>query len=294
VNVAGSNSAAYSIGIVIRTWNEVGFLEKCIRSLKSQRMDLVSSMEIQVIDSYSPDGTAELSRREGCSLIEIPREEFNYGDSLNTGISALGQELVISLSAHAIPQGDDFLNTLVESFADPKVAGTYVKQIPWPDAPFREKVRIRHVFDDRPRSFSKPGDPEMHFSNVASCFRRSLWEGQPFHSLPSSEDFYWAEDMLAKGYSIVYRPSSAVYHSHNDSCAAYARRFYTILRNELETNKRSPALELARVARASLSHIRGSLKMCLTEPGSFGERLSTAGNSFVEAFLILKQHLKKN
>jgi rhamnosyltransferase len=281
----------YSVGVVIRTWNEAGFLELCISSLKAQKSELLSELEIQVIDSYSTDGTIDLSRREGCTLVEIPKSEFNYGGSLNTGISSLDKELIVSLSAHAIPVDDNFLHEMLRRFDDPKVAGAYVKQVPWPDAPFLEKVRIGKTFDDKPRTFSAPKDPEMHFSNVASCFRRSLWEAVPFHALPSSEDFFWAEAMLERGLAIEYVPEAAVRHSHKDSCEAFAKRFYTILRNDLETNKRTPFRETLRVARAGLSHVKYALKTCLTEKGGLGEKLATIGRSFLEFFLIMKRHL---
>lgn len=288
----GEHAAKRSVGIVIRTWNEVDFLRRCIASLKSQRMGRVSDMEIQVIDSYSTDGTIELSKAEGCTLIEIPKSEFNYGGSLNTGIEALDKELIISLSAHAIPADEGFLEALTAPFDDPSVAGAYVKQIPWPDAPFIEKTRILKTFDDAPATFSAPGDPAMHFSNVASCFRRSLWEKTRFHALPSSEDFYWAEAMLQAGRRIVYVPGSAVYHSHKDSCAALARRSYTILRNELIKENRSPAGTALRVLKASLSHIKHALVTCAREKGGFGEKADAILRSFVEAFLINIRHIQ--
>ena len=89
-------------------------------------------MEILVIDSYSTAGTIELSERAGCSLLEIPKNEFNYGGSLNSGIEILDKDLIIILSAHAIPRSQDFLHELIQPFCDPGIAGTYSRQNPWP------------------------------------------------------------------------------------------------------------------------------------------------------------------
>lgn len=287
-----SKTKKYSIGVAIRTWNEAAFLGRCIDMLKKQKSDLIGSMEILVIDSYSTDGTIEISEREGCSLLEIPKEEFNYGGSLNSGIALLKKDLILILSAHAIPQSESFLHELIKPFEDPKVAGTYSRQDPWPDALFIEKVRIAKTFDKQPRFFTAQGNPDLHFSNVASCIRRSFWVKQNFQPIPSSEDFFWAEDMIKAGKKIVYIPSVSVYHSHNDTCAMFARRFYNILRNDLVSNRRTIMQENIRVARAAASHIKNVLKICIMEKGGFKEKMTAILHSAYEFLLIIKYHLK--
>ncbi len=282
----------YSIGIAIRTWNEANFLGRCIEMLKKQKSDLIESMEILVIDSYSTDGTIEISQKEGCTLLEIPKAEFNYGGSLNTGIEALKKDLIVILSAHSIPRSEDFLHELIKGFDDPKVAGTYSRQVAWPDALFMEKVRIFKTFDREPRSFTLPGNSDLSFSNVSSCIRKSCWEKTPFLTIPSSEDFYWAEEMLKSGFKILYVPSASVYHSHKDSCALFARRFYNILKNDLVSNKRTPLKENIRVVRAAASHIKYILKICIQERGGAGEKITALLRSIIEFVLIIKYHFK--
>jgi rhamnosyltransferase len=282
----------YSIGVAIRTWNEAAFLGRCIDMLKRQKSDLIGSMEILVIDSYSTDGTIEISEREGCSLIEIPKEEFNYGGSLNSGIELLKKDLILILSAHAIPQSENFLHELNKPFEDPKVAGTYSRQDPWPNALFIEKVRIAKTFDKQPRTFTTPGNPEIHFSNVASCIRRTFWVNQKFQPIPSSEDFFWAEDMLKSGYKILYIPSVSVYHSHNDSCSQFARRNYNILRNDLVKKKYTPLRKNILVLRAAGSHVKDVVKICIFEQGFIKEKLNAVSRSILEFILIMKYHYK--
>jgi len=287
-----ANTKKYSIGVAIRTWNEAAFLGRCIDMLKKQKSDLIGSIEILVIDSYSTDGTIEISEREGCSLLEIPKEEFNYGGSLNSGIEMLKKDLILILSAHAIPQSENFLHELIKPFEDTKVAGTYCRQDPWPDALFIEKVRIAKTFDKQPRTFTTLGNPELHFSNVASCIRRSFWVNQNFQPIPSSEDFFWAEGMIKTGYKIIYVPAVAVFHSHNDSCSQFARRFYNILRNDLVSHKRNPSKQNIRVLRAAASHTKYILKICLTQKGAVKEKVAAINRSFYEFILIIKYHIK--
>ncbi len=290
--VSKTKKEKYSVGIAIRTWNEAAFLGRCIDMLKRQKSTLLESMEILVIDSYSTDGTIEISEREKCSLLEIPKAEFNYGGSLNSGIEILKKDLIVCLSAHAIPRSEDFLHELIKPFTDPKVAGTYSRQDAWPDALFVEKVRISKTFDRQPRIFTSPDNPDQHFSNVASCIRKSCWEKNKFRPIPSSEDFFWAEDMLKDEYKIVYVPAVAVYHSHKDSCAMFARRFYNILRNDLVSNKRTPLKETIRVTRAAAHHVKSVLRICINENGGLEEKSNAISRSLFEFVLIIKYHFR--
>ena len=289
---AKENNKKFSVGIAIRTWNEAEFLGRCIEMLKRQKSEYLESLEILVIDSYSIDGTIEISQREGCSLLEIPKEKFNYGGSLNSGIELLKKDLIISLSAHAIPQSEDFIHELIKPFNDPDVAGTYSRQEAWPDALFMEKVRILKTFDQTPRTFTQTGNAEMHFSNVASCIRKTFWKKNKFQPIPSSEDFYWAEDMLKAGKKILYIPSVCVYHSHKDSVTVFTRRFYNILSNDLVSNNRTPMMESIRVFRAAASHVKHILKICMFEKGGAREKLTAIGRSFIEFILIIRYHFK--
>jgi rhamnosyltransferase len=290
--VAKGKNKKYTVGIAIRTWNEAEFLGRCIEMLKRQKSEYLESLEILVIDSYSTDGTIEISEREGCSLLEIPKEKFNYGGSLNSGIELLKKDLIISLSAHAIPQTEDFIHELIKPFNDPKVAGTYSRQEAWPDALFREKIRILQTFDNKPRTFTNPGDVDLHFSNVASCIRKSCWNKIRFQPIPSSEDIFWAEDMLKGGYSIIYVPAVCVYHSHKDSVTVFTRRFYNIMRNELVKREHSSMLQNIYVLKSAAWYVKYIIYICLTEKGSISEKLAAVGRSFVEFFIIIKYHFK--
>lgn len=289
---AKEKNKKFSVGVAIRTWNEAEYLGRCIEILKKQKSELLGSLEILVIDSYSTDGTIEISEREGCSLLEIPKEKFNYGGSLNSGIELLKKDLIISLSAHAIPQSEDFIHELIKPFNDPRVAGTYSRQEAWPDALFREKVRISQTFNTTPRTFTKPGESDLHFSNVASCIRKSCWNKNKFQPIPSSEDIFWAEDMLKEGYSIIYVPGVCVYHSHKDSVTVFTRRFYNIMRNELVKRSDSPMRQNVYVLRTAVWYVKHILYICLTERGTVREKLAAVGRSFIEFFIIIKYHLK--
>ena len=209
------------LSVVIRTLNEEGPLDRCLTVLRAQPGG--EELDIVVVDSGSTDGTREIATRFAARVVEIAPAMFDYSRALNLGIDAAHGELIISLSAHAMPREADWLARMSAPFADEKVAAVGCRQEPWPDAEWRERLRIATTFPDVPAVFDAGAVERMVFSNVASCFRRSLWERFPF-TLPAAEDLDWARRVVGDGWSIVYEPSASVYHSHRDSVARQAHR----------------------------------------------------------------------
>lgn len=208
------------IGVVIRTLNEGALLGRCLEALRAQRGGY--ELDTIVVDSGSTDDTLEIARRGGARILEIPPGEFDYSHALNVGIRAVSGDLIVTLSAHAIPVGNDFLELLAAPFEDVAVAGVGARQLPWPDAPWQEVYRLRDQFDERRRVY--PGaDADILFSNAASCIRRGVWNREPF-TLPAVEDLEWARRVVGAGWKIVYEPRAAVYHSHYEDARARAQR----------------------------------------------------------------------
>ena len=143
-----------NVSCVVRTYNEAKRIGELISALRSQKSGL-AELEIFVVDSGSTDGTVDIVKNLNVKLIEIPKEQFNYSYSLNLGIKESKSDLIVILSAHAIPSQDNLLQKMVSHFEDSKVAGVYCRQIPWPDADLHETLRIESMFGGNPRSFSK-------------------------------------------------------------------------------------------------------------------------------------------
>jgi len=218
---------ADGIGVVVRTLNEGAWIEQCIDVLRAQNGGF--ALDIVVVDSGSTDATVELARAKGVRIVEIAPADFDYSKALNLGIGSTSGELVVSLSAHAIPADDDWLVQMGEPFADPRVAGVASRQVPWPDAPWQEVRRLAETFGDE-RVVYGEGDAEtLVFSNAASMFRRTVWEAEPF-TLPSVEDLDWARRAVRAGHAIVYQPTAVVRHSHRESPRAQALRLVDINR----------------------------------------------------------------
>ena len=56
---------------------------------------------------------------------------------------------------------------------------------------------------------------DSFFHNANSILRRSLWEEVPFSdTITNIEDRIWAQEMLKRGFKILYEPEASVYHYH--------------------------------------------------------------------------------
>jgi rhamnosyltransferase len=220
-------SVSQPIGVVIRTLNEAELIGTCLDTLARQRPQ--RELDILVVDSGSTDATLEIARAHGARIHEIAPDDFDYSKALNAGIERVAGELVLILSAHAIPVDDQWVARMTRPFEDPRVAGVASRQVPWDTAPWREVHRLAQTFPATAAVYEGEHAGGILFSNAASCIRRSVWSGERF-TLPAAEDLAWARDVVAAGWKVVYEPAAAVYHSHDESPREQARRLIDINR----------------------------------------------------------------
>lgn len=219
--------AQTTVGVVIRTLNEAELIGTCLETLRRQRTRF--ELDVLVVDSGSTDATLEIARSCGARILELPPGDFDYSKSLNDGIGQVRGDLVLILSAHAVPVDEHWVERMTAPFEDPRVAGVASRQRPWDDAPWREVLRLARQFGPTRRDYPPASTDEMVFSNAASCIRRSAWRDQPF-LLPAAEDLEWARRVVAAGWSVIYEPAAAAYHSHREGARAQAQRLIDISR----------------------------------------------------------------
>jgi rhamnosyltransferase len=250
------------IGVVIRTLNESALIGRCLEMLDAQLGGF--ELDVLVVDSGSTDATREIARDHGARVVELAPTQFDYSKALNLGIEEVHGELVVILSAHAIPVDAHMLEKLVAPFDAPSVAGVAARQVPWPDAPWQEVHRLRYQFGTTRREYSPDADEAVVFSNACSCIRRSVWAAEPF-TLPAVEDLEWAERVVAAGWTIVYEPEATVYHSHDEGPRAQAQRLIDMNRVADGERRRRTARRTAREAAGLV--VRDSMRvLSLDEP----------------------------
>lgn len=235
------------VSCIIRTLNERERLEQLLSTLRGQ-VTVGTPVEIVVVDSGSTDGTMDILARHGIVPISVTREAFNYSTALNLGISRSHHELIVVLSGHAVPAGNDWITRMTRHFEQENVAGVFARQIPWPGADLHEVIRLEKSFGEISMEFGPGADGSaIHFSNAASCIRRNVWEEHQFVVMPAAEDCEWARWAIGNGYRIVYDAEAVVRHSHAESCRRAARRIIEIERSaDLARDSRRTMLLTAR------------------------------------------------
>lgn len=218
-----------AVSIVIPTRNGGETIDAVLDAIFRQKK--VEAPEVVIVDSGSKDHTLSIAKHYPVTIIQIPPQTFNHGETRNHGIRKTKGEYLVLITQDAEPANEFWLNAMVNNFADPQVAGVYCRQIPRDDADVITKRRLnnwltgrneRHAVRISDWSFYETLHPMekyvfCNFDNVCSCIRRTVWEKIPFEKTYFAEDIGWSKQVLEAGYTIVYEPEAAVYHSHNRS-----------------------------------------------------------------------------
>jgi len=214
---------AKKISVVIRTYNEAEKIGHCLAAIFSQKTPL--PLEVVVVDSGSTDATCAIVKQFPVHLIQLPPEQFSYGRSLNVGCRASTGEFIVLLSAHAVPVGETWLETLVKNFDNPQVAGVYGQEIPETDCnPITKRLLLAHWKNKTQRVVQTT---DATFKNPGSIIKKNVWQKIPFNqAVIASEDCLWAQAVQHAGYTIIYEPAAILVHSHNETVGQRYRRHY--------------------------------------------------------------------
>ena len=180
--------------VVIRARDEAARLGAVLDALAGQTLE----HELVLVDSGSSDATPELARAAGATVLELEPSRFSFGRALNLGAARARAELIVALSADAVPPDPGWLARMAAHFADARVACAYGERT---DEAFR--ALSGPVRQDGERLAAHPF---WGYSNSAGGFRASLWRERPFREdMPGTEDREWSQWALRRG---RHRPRS--------------------------------------------------------------------------------------
>ena len=266
--------------ILIPTKNGAKDLEACLAAIYSQKR--TGPFEVIVIDSGSTDATLEIARRYPVRIEEIPPQTFHHARTRNYAAGLARGEVLVFLSQDAIPASDTWLAALAGDFREPSVGAVYGRQLPKAESGLERRSAFAVMYGGA-RIVKMPmdgiglGHKYYHFSNANSAIRRKAWEATRFpDELKVFEDVGIAKRILDSGWSIVYEPEAAVYHSHDFPLNMLFRRYFDIgvVYERLGIwNERSRAS----LWRDGWSAFKGKLFLLLKE-----ERPEGAGSSLVQ------------
>ncbi|MBC8550693.1 MAG: glycosyltransferase [Nitrospira sp.] len=210
-----------TVSIIIRSKNESQYIGQVLEAIYAQTY---KDFEVLLIDSGSTDNTIKIAKTFPVKVYEILPEEFTYGFATNYGFSRSAGEIVVCLSAHAIPASEKWLENMMSNFRDSMCAAVMGKDLPMPECNPFDRRGMSKLYDV-PRA--EINDCHFDFGATNAAIRKSVWEEMPFdENLSYAEDNDWGGKVKAKGYRIFFDPAATVYHSHNDTYKQLINRFY--------------------------------------------------------------------
>jgi len=212
------------VSIVIRTYNEEKHLGEILEKISKQSY---KNYEVIIVDSGSTDNTIDIaSKFNFVKIINIKKEDFTFGYSLNVGIENSNGEFIIMISGHCIPVDDNWIKNIIRPFENNDVGISYGRQIGTKDTKFSE----HSIFETWFPNVSDYNQKNIPFCNNANCsIRKSIWLelGGYDETAPGLEDILLARIMLSKtSYHLAYESEASVYHIHEENWKQIRNRYY--------------------------------------------------------------------
>lgn len=220
------------ISVIIPCLNAASLLDPLILSLGAQTM---APNEIIVVDSESTDGTPLLAQKLGCTVLPIPRSDFNHGGTRNLASLHAQGDILVFMTQDALPVDSHFLQQLLLPILSDNVTASFARQLPHPDATLSEK--FARAFNYPPvsqirtkASVKSMGLGAYFFSNVSSAVRKDVFMdvGMFADDVIMNEDMLLCAKLLDAGHAVAYTAGAQVYHSHDYSLIQLFQRYFDI------------------------------------------------------------------
>lgn len=223
-----------SVSVVIPVWNEAERIGKCLDAILRQS---IAVHEIIVVDSGSTDGTLDiLARYPIVRVINVPRSDFNHGESRNVGVRAATGDWVLLTVGDARAADDWWVEKLFDGVLDSAVVGVCGTQIVPNEAGSNPLDQFKPISKPETLRFQYKSAAEFDaltpqqkltscgWDDVTALYRRDVLLSIPFRPVMYGEDALWAKDALRAGHALVYQQNAYVNHYHHESADFTFRR----------------------------------------------------------------------
>jgi O-antigen biosynthesis protein len=229
VRGAPPDPVAASVSIVIPTRDAGPAFHRVLASVLAQQG--LAGLELVVADSDSRDGTPELAREAGATVLSVPPSEFGHGRTRNLAAEAAAGDVLLMLVQDAVILGSESIHTLVnELTSDDGLAAVSARQVPRSDADLLGTFLV--YAHDRALDAAAPGGratpagrrAAVAVDNVCAAIRREAWKELRFSDVAFAEDLDFGLRAVERGWAVRRSRAAAVAHSHDRDAVYHFRR----------------------------------------------------------------------
>lgn len=208
------------VSIIIRTLNEAQYLEELILTLNQQKTSF--DVEVIIVDSGSTDATLSIAQKYHCAIVNISRQEFSFGRSLNIGCEVANGQVLVFISGHCVPVDEYWLHNLCSPLFEGKADYSYGRQLGGERTYFSEKQIFAKYY---PLESKIPQDG-FFCNNANSAITKKAWRAYKFdESITGLEDMELSKRLVSDGGKVAYVAEAAVFHYHEEVWTQVKKRF---------------------------------------------------------------------
>ena len=216
--------AATDISVIVPTWNEERYLQKCLQSLRRQSLN--RRYEIIVVDGGSTDRTLEIARSLADKVLVLPGKPV--GAARNAGADIAEGAILAFIDADTMASYTWLEGIIKYLSVNPSVVGVTGPTIPYGGSRFDELMY--RVANSLERFSFKLGFP--HVAGFNSAYKKeAFWKAGGFDANRElSEDVLLSLRIRHHG-QILFSPTMVAYTSLrriNEYGYGYLTTYYTI------------------------------------------------------------------
>lgn len=189
---AGAPETTSGVTVIIPAYNEAASIADTLASLKRQT---IIPDEVIVIDDCSSDGTSDIARGCGVSVIRTPKNTGNKSSALNYGLQFVSSEHTLAIDADTV-LADDAIEKLLPAMEEPDVAGACGYVIPrhvrtlWERGRYIEYLFAFSLYKPLQDYYDRPLLASGCFAIYRTSVLRALG-GWPHRTLAEDMDLTW-------------------------------------------------------------------------------------------------------
>lgn len=223
------------ISVVIPVKNGGEDFRNLLKKIKAQKG--LRECEIVVVDSESTDGSVEVARQEGATVVQIPPDSFTHAYARNRGAECATGKYLLFIVQDALPLTDTWLWEMAHTLERNDVAAVSCAEYPRSDCDlFYQHIIWNHnraLRLDRDRFLSWDSSclsdtglrSNAQISDIAALITREVFEKYKFRT-SYAEDLDLGIRLIKDGHRIGFLYSTRVLHSHRRSALYFLKRGY--------------------------------------------------------------------